>query len=69
MSSKLKCMFKDASGKDLNIMFTNANASITSAQVRPLMEGMITNGNIYNTPPTAIVGASVITTTETPITL
>lgn len=68
MATSLKVKFKDASGKDVTNTFGYANEA-AAASVRPLMEGMIANGDIYNTAPAAIVAAEFVTVTTTPVSL
>jgi len=67
-TTKLKTKFKDASGQEQTFTLNYANAA-AGAAVRPLMEGMIANGAIYDTAPATIVSAAFVTTTETPVSL
>ena len=66
-SSKLKLVFKNAGGEDVNFTFSSADKNVESSDVRALMNGMITNGTIYTNVPVAISSATMITTTETEI--
>ena len=68
MATSLRLKFKDASDKDLTLSVGYADVS-AGASVRPLMEGMIANGAIYDTVPVAIVAAEFVTTTITPVSL
>lgn len=67
--STLRLKFKDADARTISSNFNYAKATAAPADVKALMEGMIANKAIYSTEPVAIVGASFIETTETPITL
>ena len=67
-SCKLRLGFKDANGKNMTATFNYANKT-AGASVRPLMEGMIANGAIWNPAPAVIIDASFIETTETPVSL
>lgn len=67
-TTKLNCVFKDATGKQLTANFNYADKT-AGAGVRNLMEAMIANGAIYNTAPQSIVSAAFIETTETPVAL
>ena len=66
-TSKLKLVFADATGNDLSFTLQHANKSVSGAEVKALMNGMISNGTIYETAPVAITSATMITTTETEI--
>ncbi len=65
---KLKLGFKDSAGKSMYATFNYANKT-AGASVRPLMEGMIANGALWNPAPAVIVDAMFIETTETPVSL
>ena len=68
MATTLKTKFTDSAGKDLTVSFSHADAS-KSANVKPLMQGMIANGGIYANAPVAMVSADFITTTTIPVSL
>lgn len=69
MAISLKLKFKDADARTISNTFNYAKATAAPADVKALMEKMIANKAIYSTEPVAIVGASFMETTETPITL
>ncbi|MBQ4418540.1 MAG: DUF2922 family protein [Synergistaceae bacterium] len=67
-SSRLVCKFKDLAGNAVNKSFNHANASATAANVKALMNAIITNGDdVFNDVPTQKVSAQMITTTTTDI--
>ena len=69
MSVSLKLKFKDADARTISSTLNHAKPDAEASAVKALMEGMIANKAIYSPEPVAIVGASFMETTETPITL
>lgn len=59
----LKMTF-DTMGGQKTWTFKYAKPSTTVANVKALGQAMVTNGSIYNHPPTALVKAIQVTTTE-----
>ena len=70
-SRKLQMTFLNSNGASKNFSFSNIKdrESLVDANVKALMEGMIGNGDIYETPPAAIVSAKIVETTETAVDL
>lgn len=64
----LRLGFKDTSGNALTYNYKYADTT-KSANVRPLMEGMIANASMFAKPPATIDFAEYIVTTTTPISL
>ena len=65
VASKLSLSFHDANDNSLTFNYSHAKDDVSSSTVRALMNGMITNGDMFVTPPVSIAGAKVITTTTT----
>lgn len=67
-SSRLVCKFKNLEGKALSKSFNHAKADVTAANVKALMNAIITNGqDVFNDVPTQKTSAQVVTTTTTDI--
>ena len=67
-TSRLVCKFKNLEGKAINKSFNYANASATAANVKALMNAIITNGDdVFNDVPTQKTSAQMITITTTDI--
>ncbi|MBR0097069.1 MAG: DUF2922 family protein [Synergistaceae bacterium] len=67
-SNRLVCKFENLEGKALSKSFNYANASATAANVKALMNAIITNGDdVFNDVPTQKTSAQMITTTTTDI--
>ena len=69
MAYKVVCSFKDAEGNTINHSITPAGSGVTGAVVKAYMQAAVTNGSIFKRVPTVIVGAKMVQTTETEITL
>lgn len=67
--TKLSLEFVDEDGAKMSRSYNYANPSVTGTQVKTLMNSMITNGSIFNTPPAIIKGAYLITTDKNAIDL
>ena len=68
MAATLRLGFRDAGGEA--ITFNYKYADVTKAtNVRPLMEGIVSNSTISSNPPATIDFAEYVVTTTTPITL
>lgn len=67
-NTKLNMVFQDANGKNITFPLNYADKT-KAASVRPAMEAIVTNGDIFSTVPTALVSATFIETTETQVTL
>lgn len=60
--SKLALAFLDKDGAKINFNYNYAEPNANGTKVKALMEGMITNGSIFSTPPAIIKSAKLITT-------
>lgn len=66
--TQLKMRFGTLAGtKTFTIKY--AKPAATAAAVSTLMDAMITNGSIYEYPPTTKESATLVTTTETSLTI
>lgn len=68
-STKLKMDFAKSNGDDMSITYNYIKNNVSNANVKALMEGMITNGAIYEKVPAIIKSATIITTEETAVDL
>lgn len=66
---KLKLKFKDNVDKDTEMSWNFAKDNITGAQAKTLGDAIVARKDCFKNSPTTFVSASIITTTETPITL
>lgn len=65
-STKLVLKFGTASGvKTWTYNYAKSNA--TTVNIRALMDGMITNGSVYQYPPLTKESAEIVTTSTTPV--
>jgi hypothetical protein len=63
----LRLVFDGNSGRKVNMSFTLADKTASGAQVKTLMQNIITNGDIFAETPQAIVGAEFVSRGVTPI--
>lgn len=65
-SYKLVLVFKDNNGSDVIFSYNNAKdpETIQTSDVSALVEGIITNGSIFENPPVSINKAYLVTTEE-----
>ena len=63
MASKLVLEFEGTSG-EVKFNYNYANPSASTANIKALVNGIITNGSIFENPPTKAVSAKIVTTTE-----
>lgn len=63
MSSKLVLEFI-GTGSHVKFNYKYADPEMTEANVKALMQGLITNGSIFENPPLEAVSAKLVTTTE-----
>ncbi len=61
---KLVLGFETATGKTMTLTYNHADSSATTAHVKALMNGIITNGSIFATVPVTAKSATQITTAE-----
>ena len=64
-TAKVVMAFYDEDEKNFNVTLNNAKSTATDAQVKDLMDVMITKANIFQRPPSAKISAQLITTTST----
>ena len=62
--SKLVLEFQDSLGDTIVHTFPYAKAGVTAAQVKTLMDTIISNGSIFYSKPATKVSAKIIFTTE-----
>ena len=65
MSSKLVLTFANASSEEVKFTYSYADKDASRTSVRQLVNGLIANGSIFASVPTASKSAKMITTTET----
>lgn len=65
--SKLVLTFSNEDGGTESFYFDYADPDVETSAVTALMDGMVTNGAIFSTPPVAKKSAKIITTQETSI--
>lgn len=61
---KLVLGFKTSNDKNVIFSFNHAKPSATAAQVKNLMNGIITNGSIFTNVPVTAVSATKVVTEE-----
>ncbi len=61
---KLVLRFKTSNDKNVIFSFNYAKSSATTAQVKNLMNGIITNGSIFTNVPVTAVSATQVVTEE-----
>lgn len=65
MAAKLALEFYDSNSKVVKMNFNYASQSATTANVKALMSGIVTNGSIFANVPEDQKSAKLIVTTET----
>ena len=65
MAAKLKLEFYDSNSKAFSQTYNYAAQNATTANVKALMQAIITNGSIFATVPEEMKNAVLIVTTET----
>lgn len=63
--TKLVLAFETSAGKTMSLTFNYAKPSATSTQIKALMNGIVSNGSIYENVPVAAKSAKSVTTSET----
>ena len=58
--SILELVFKDAEDKNIVFWFDDADASVTTAQIKALMNTIIENGDVFNHVPVKSESADII---------
>ncbi len=64
MAAKLVLEFA-GTGSDVIFTYNYVDTNITTANVKALVNGLITNGSIFENPPVSAKSAKIITTTST----
>lgn len=67
--TKLVLNFLSAAGKDIKFSFNYAKDDVESSDVKALVDGIITNGIIYEEVPVSTKSAKIIITDEADIDL
>lgn len=62
--TKLVLGFESSSGKSITLTYKYAKPSATLANVRALMNGIISNGSIFDSVPATSKSAKTVTTSE-----
>ena len=65
MAAKLKLEFYDSNSKAFSQTYNYISPSATTANVKALMNAILSNGSIFATVPEEMKNAVLITTTET----
>lgn len=65
--TKLRLTFVDTDASTMSLNYNYADSSVSTSDVRVLMNAMIDNNDIFERKPAVIKNAMVITTTETTI--
>jgi hypothetical protein len=60
IATSLRCVFTGPGDRNISMTFLNADATVSAAQVRNLMQVIVANGDIFGEEPTALVGAEFI---------
>ena len=63
--TRLDLTFRNSSGDKVMYKYNYINPEVATADVQALMEGMITNGSIFENAPTVIEDATLVVTRET----
>lgn len=69
MSTKLVLDFADAEGSNVRFSYSYVDPDVTSANVRALVNTILTNATLFEKEPTIAKTATLVTTTETDISL
>ena len=67
--TNLKLAFKGSGDKKVNFSYPDADGAATATQVKTLMQGMITNKDIFAEQPHTMESATFVTTTYVPVDL
>ncbi len=62
--TKLVLGFETSSGRSMTLTYNHARPSSSLANVKALMNGIITNGSIFTSVPAVAKSAKEVTTTE-----
>lgn len=64
MGAKLRLNFEGEDGKTVTFTYNYADPDASSTNVQRLVQGLITNGSIFENPPVAAKSAVIVITTE-----
>ena len=67
--TNLKLVFKGSGDKKLTFNYPDADSTATATQVKTLMQGMITNNDIFAEQPLTMESATFVTTTSVSVDL
>jgi hypothetical protein len=67
MNTNLKLVFVGSAGKKLTFSYPFAKTSAPAAQIKTLMQIMVSNGDIFSEAPLTLDTASFVTNTVTPV--
>lgn len=62
--TRLELTFNNSAGKKIIFSFNYAKPAVSTANVKALMNSIITNGSIFTSVPTEAVSAKCVTVTE-----
>ena len=62
---KITMTFRKSNGDKFNLNYNNAKETVTNAQVKSAMEGIIVNGTIFENIPAVLHSAAMTTTNKT----
>ena len=69
VSTKLSLNFYKADDKTMNLSYKYARQDPSNANIKALMEGIVTNGTIFKKVPVSLKSAQIITTETTEVDL
>lgn len=69
MATRLSMKFIKSNGDTISMSYGNINPEVTDNNVNALMDGIISNGNIFEKVPATKKGADIITTTSRDVVL
>ena len=65
MAARLALQFYDSASNVINFSYNYANQSATTANVKALMSGIVSNGSIFSRVPVSQKSAKLLITNET----
>lgn len=68
-STKISLNFAKSNGNTMNLSYNYARQDVSNANVKSLMQGIVTNGAIFENTPATIRSAKIITTDTTDVDL
>lgn len=68
-TTKLVMTFTGTNNNDVTLSYNYAKSDASTANIKSLIQGIITNGSIFSNPPVSAKEAKLITTTETEVDL